>query len=345
MRALAKLVVVDERTISAWEAAENVPASENLSALSLNLRFPEAFFFADDIDLVPAEAASFRSLKRMNAAQRDMALSSGTLATQLSEWIDQRFHLPAVDLPSIPELDPEAAAAELRARWGLGVAPVRNLVHLLESKGVRVFSLALDAVEVDAFSFWSGEIPVVLLNTRKSAEHSRFDAAHELAHLIRHRHGDLGGQELERDANAFASAFLMPRESVLARAPRFPTVDALVASKKFWNVSVAALCYRMHTVGLLSDWHYRRLFIEIGRRGYRTAEPQESPRETSQVMAKVFAALRQDGISKATVAEALLVPAEEIEELVFGLTVTGLSSPRTAPSPRRRPSLSLIGKE
>lgn len=344
MRALARLIGVDDRTISAWEAAENVPSPDNLKMLVQALRFPEAFFFADDIDLVPAAAASFRSLKRMNAAQRDMALSSGSLATLLSRWIEQRFHLPAVDLPSIPDLDPEAAAAELRARWSLGVAPVRNVVHLLESKGVRVFSLALDAVEVDAFSFWSGDIPVVLLNTRKSAEHSRFDAAHELAHLVLHRHGELGGQELERDANAFASAFLMPRESVLARAPRFPTVDMLVASKKFWNVSVAALCYRLHHVGLISEWHYRQLFIEIGRRGYRTAEPYESPRETSQVMAKVFAALRQEGVSKAAVAESLLVPAEEIEELVFGLAVTGLSNPTTALSPRRRPALSLIGK-
>jgi hypothetical protein len=52
-----------------------------------------------------------------------------------------------------------------------------------------VFSLALDAAEVDAFSMWRQSTPYVFLNTKKSAEHGRFDAAHELGHLVLHRHG------------------------------------------------------------------------------------------------------------------------------------------------------------
>jgi len=41
----------------------------------------------------------------------------------------------------------------------------------------------------------------------------------------------------------------MPRSMVLAVAPRFTTVDRLIELKKIWNVSVAALAYRMHTAG------------------------------------------------------------------------------------------------
>ena len=43
---------------------------------------------------------------------------------------------------------------------------------------------------------------------------------------------------------------------------------------------VAALAYRLHAVGVLSEWHYRQIYIEISKRGYRTREPEEAPRET-----------------------------------------------------------------
>src|SRR5439155_17007878 len=115
---------------------------------------------------------------------------------------------------------PESAAISLRGMWGLGELAVKNIVHLLESRGVRIFSLAIDAREVDAFSMWRGTTPFIFLNTQKSSEHSRYDAAHELGHLVLHRHGEPQGQDAERQANEFASAFLMPLASVLAQAPR-----------------------------------------------------------------------------------------------------------------------------
>jgi Zn-dependent peptidase ImmA (M78 family) len=221
------------------------------------------------------------------------------------------------------------------------------MVHLLESRGVRVFSLAIDAREVDAFSMWRGTTPFVFLNTQKSSEHSRYDAAHELGHLVLHRHGEPQGQDAERQANEFASAFLMPRASVLAHAPHFATVDHLIKLKKYWTVSVAALAYRLHMVGVLTDWHYRTLCIEIAKRGYRTKEPEEAPRESSQILAKVFAALREEGRGKFQIAEDLKVYAEEIDQIVFGLALTGLRS-KGVPSERtirKRPELRVVSSK
>ena len=54
------------------------------------------------------------------------------------------------------------------------------MLHVLEAKGVRVFSLAENTRNVDAFSSWREERPFVFLNMQKTAERSRFDAAHEL---------------------------------------------------------------------------------------------------------------------------------------------------------------------
>ncbi|WGS50146.1 ImmA/IrrE family metallo-endopeptidase [Paraburkholderia sp. D15] len=214
---------------------------------------------------------------------------------------------------------PEAAAEAFRSHWGLGEQPVKNIIALLESKGVRVFSLAIDAKEVDAFSMWHGGKPFMFLNTYKSAEHCRFDAAHELGHLVLHRHGQTQGPELEREANAFASAFLMPRKSVLAHAPRVATLPGLVRAKHYWKVSVAALNYRLHALGMTSDWIYRTLCIQLAEAGYRTKEPESAAHEKSLTLEKVFKALRDEGTSKADVASALSIPLGEINALTFNL--------------------------
>lgn len=341
---LAKAIGVDVRSVTAYETDAFRPDKERLAQLAQTLRFPIPFFFGDDLDQIAPDIVSFRSMSKMTAGQRDSALGAGAIALLLNEWIAERFDLPVAALPDLSqESSPEAAADTLRRMWGLGELPVKNVIHLLEAKGIRVFSLSIDTAQLDAFSMWHADTPFVFLNTMKSCEHSRFDAAHELGHLVLHRHAGSKGQEAEREANAFASAFLMPRASVLANAPHMATVDQLIKFKAFWTVSVAALAYRLHDVGLVSDWHYRNLCIEIAQRGYRKQEPREAPRETSQVLAKVFAALREDGTTKADIAAALSVHVEEIDQLVFGLALTSMSSAHpSAPSEARRPDLRVI---
>lgn len=345
MTRLAARIGVEVRSVSAYEKGEFRPDSDKLANLAKVLRFPVNFFFGDDLDELSPDSASFRALSKMTAGQRDTALGAGAIALLLNEWIETRFELPTADLPNLSqEGSPEAAAVSMRRHWGLGELAIKNTVHLLESKGVRVFSLSVDAAEVDAFSMWRENTPFVFLNTKKSAEHSRFDAAHELGHLVMHRHGAPQGQDAEREANAFASAFLMPRASVLAHAPRLATVDHLVKLKKHWTVSVAALAYRLHTIGVLTDWHYRTLCIEIASRGYRKREPEEAQRENSQVLAKVFSVLREEGVTKGDIAGELRVPIEEIDQLVFGLTLTALTGAAVSGGSlnRKRPQLRVV---
>jgi Zn-dependent peptidase ImmA (M78 family)/DNA-binding XRE family transcriptional regulator len=347
MTRLAELIGVEPRSISAYESGEFSPDTDKREQLAKALRFPMSFFSGEDLEELSPDIASFRAMSKMTAAKRDMALSAGTIALHLNYWIEEQFHLPAADLPDLSqEGGPEAAAGSIHQLWGLGEQPIKNMVHLLESRGVRVFSLAIDAAEVDAFSMWRDNKPFIFLNTMKSAEHSRFDAAHELGHLVLHRHGEPQGQEVEREAHAFASAFLMPRGSVLAHAPKFTTVDHLVKLKHYWTVSVAALAYRLHAVGVLSEWHYRQLYIEISKRGYRKREPEEAPREISQMLAKVFAVLRDDSVGKRDIAAQLDISPEEIEQLVFGLAVTGLTGSRAkgpgATAGRKRGHLRVI---
>ncbi|MGH3170781.1 MAG: helix-turn-helix domain-containing protein, partial [Trebonia sp.] len=177
---------VTTRSLSAYESGQQRPTPQTLRALASALGLPAAFLEAPEIDEIPPDAASFRALSKMTASQRDSACSAGRIAFLINDWIEGRFHLPAPAVPSLPKLDAETAAEVVRARWGLGLAPVANMIHLLESRGVRVFSLAEECAEVDAFSlYWHGT-PFCFLNTMKSGERGRFDAAHELGHLVLH---------------------------------------------------------------------------------------------------------------------------------------------------------------
>lgn len=327
---------VSLRSVSAYENGHTTPDEASLTALAKALRFPVDFFTAPELDEPPQHIVSFRSLSSMTAGKRDSAIAAAAIAMDLSKWLEDRFSLPAPNVPDLRGVDAELAAEEVRAAWGVGTRPIRNMVHLLEANGVRVFSLAEVGEAVDAFSFTKDRTPFVFLSTAKSAERSRFDAAHELAHLVLHRHG-VPSRDAEREADRFAAAFLMPKASVVSVVPRNPTIATLLELKTSWSVSVAALAHRIHSLGMISEWHYRTLCIEIAKRRYRTTEPNPIPRETSQLLEKVFAAIREDGLTKADVARDLHVHLADIQALVFGLVLVpltggGRSGPPTSPT-------------
>jgi Zn-dependent peptidase ImmA (M78 family)/DNA-binding XRE family transcriptional regulator len=320
---LSTQVGVTVQSLSNYENGRQEPSPWVIENLASSLRFPAAFFSASDIDLLQANSVSFRARSKLPARKRDVALCVGRLAIEFHSWVSERFNLPQPDLPSLNKPDPETAADMVRARWGLGNAPVTNMVHLLEVHGIRVFSIAPEFSEVDAFSLFHGDIPFVFLNTIKTTEISRFDAAHELGHLVLHGQGcDLVKSAAEQEANEFASAFLMPRDSVVAHMPSRPLIDQIIYGKQIWNVSALALTYRLHDIGMLSDWHYRTTCIELGQRGYRNGEPQSTSRETSQILEKVFRFLRKKGVTRADVAAELHIGTDDISDFIFGLAMT-----------------------
>ena len=343
MSALAEMAHLSTRIITAYERGEKEPGLLTMERIAAALEFPIEFFSGPGLEEPPTSGTSFRKQSRLTAAKRDQALGSATIAMGLSEWIDERFGLPAPDIPRHEDVDPETAARSVRAEWGLGERSIPNMIHLLEAHGVRVFSLSEESREMDAISFWRGNLPYVFLNTIKSGEHSRMDAAHELGHLVLHWRGGAHGRKLEHEAQQFASAFLMPRSSVLAEAPRGGQLDQIVRAKKRWKVSVAALVYRMNVVGLLSDWDYRTLFIKMNGDQMRVKEPYPIQAETSQVLGKVFKMLRDEGVSKADIARDMRIYPEELDRIIFGLTWTQVSGSGGAGEPQsERPALRLV---
>ena len=329
---------VKPKTLSSYESGNTSPDDDTLRLIAAALAFPIDFFTAPELTPAPVDGVSFRALTKMTAAQREVSIATGTLAVAFNTWLDEKFTLPDEQVPeSDPAVvektpsahiatlsPPEAAATQVRASWGLAdQQPIMNMTHLVEAHGVRLFAIAPDCKDVDAFSFWSGGTPFVCVDPTWTAERMRFDIAHELGHLVMHRTGQRQGRQAELEANRFASALLMPRLDVIARAPKFPSFDVLVADKKRWNVSAAALNFRLHELGITSDWHYRELSIELSRYG-RRFEPDPSPHEHSYVVTNVLAALRSEGIRRDDIARELHLHPGDLDVLIAGLTVTGI---------------------
>lgn len=375
---LARALDLTSRSIQNYESGDTAPEGLVLTRLASVLGFPEDFFLVDEnMPEMPVQAASFRAQSRMTDASRHCALSAGAIAFTISDWMEARFKLPATDLPDLGDLPPEEAAAVLRRMWGLGNAPVPNMIRLLESKGVRVFSLTEETRHFDAFCTWhKDEVPFVFLNTATSAERSRFDAAHELGHLVMDVYGLSHGVEgagegeshnhVEARANAFAAAFLMPKESVIAKRPPAFTIDHLMRLKHHWKVSLVAVARRYRSLNLITEWGYRNLCMEISRRGFRTSEPQPLARETSLLLEKVFAHLKASGVTRVDIARQLHISVDEINALTFGLTTLSVvpgtgtggekatrvprlslvrsTEPPRAGTPPRRPELTSVGR-
>lgn len=340
---LADATGLTVRALTAFENDEYPPSEETAERLAGELRFPVAFFYLEGVDEVDEATVSFRSLKRMTAAQKHSALAAGSMAFDINNWVDRRFKLPPADLPDLRGEEPDEAARIIRSEWGLGSYSIKNMIHLVESRGVRVFSLMEDAREVDAFSMWKGSTPFLFSNQKKTAAHRRFDIAHELGHLVLHKHGAPNGPVAEREADAFAAALLMPADTVKAVTTGLETVDDLIRLKPKWMVSVSGLARRLRDVGRASEWHYRTLCIRISERGYRTSEPNDYQPERSMIWEKIMTSLRTNGSGAAQISSELSLPPEEVEKLVWGLVTIGVTSSDVVRlSPPRRANLRLV---
>tara|TARA_R110001606_G_scaffold21158_4_gene74937 strand:+ start:22029 stop:23135 length:1107 start_codon:yes stop_codon:yes gene_type:complete len=347
LKALADRVGMSSRMVSEHEKeyCKHIPQEETIEAFSQALNYPVSFFLEQDsIESVDKETVSFRSLKSMRAAQEHAAIGAGQLGVMLNDFFEARFNLPSVNVPDYRGVEPEASAEAVRQEWGIGYVSIGNMIHLLEKHGVRVFSLAENTQDVDAFSFWKDGVPYIFLNTMKSGERSRFDAAHELGHLVLHRHGVPQGRDAEYEADRFASALLMPKATVLPYKGRVMTIESILKLKAKWKVSAMALIVQMKNVGVLSEWQYKNLIITASKMGLRTREIDGIPRERSLVFDKIASSLDEEKGGLLILAKELHLPLDELSALLFkmGVVHSGNISIRKESQLNKKPHLTLV---
>jgi Zn-dependent peptidase ImmA (M78 family) len=236
------------------------------------------------------------------------------------------FGLPD-DPTAIRRADIEQVAEKVRRSWKLGDGPISNVAWLLENNGAVLSRQELGADELDAFSQWSDadHTPYIVLGSDKSSgPRSRFDAGHELGHMILHRKfkkpvvlNNPLYRLMEQQAHAFSSAFLLPAASFSLECHR-PTLDLFRALKPKWKVSIQLMIRRSGELGYLSEQESRRLWINLARRGWRLQEPLDDSldHEMPRFLRRSFELLVEKGIiARNEIPFQLRLAASDIESL------------------------------
>ncbi|WP_368660513.1 ImmA/IrrE family metallo-endopeptidase [Corynebacterium sp.] len=346
---LARSLDVTPRSISNYES-HGAPQSQ-APRLSEVLEFPVPYFNKPEVPELTDVDVSFRAGARVPARAKRAALASGRHGIEISQWIRGSFVLPRIEVPRVEGLTPEQAARSLREEWGLGTRPLPNLVQLLESKGVHVFGLPPLAEAVDAFSCWSDGIPYVFSARRRTPEGVRFDLAHELGHLVMHSCTTSSftmDVEQEKEADRFASSFLIPDDSAIEFIPHNPSIEQILKLKEYFQVSAMAMTRKSYSVKRLSEWGYRQACSELSRRGFKTGEPNGSRfYERSRVFDFVYSGERSSRHTPQSIASELFLPVEDVHWLTFQTTLIGLPTRRNESAPNQqepghRPHLRVI---
>ncbi len=332
---LASRVGVTRQAISKYELGIAEPSSTVMIDIAKSLNMPMSFFQKPLSPPANQGTVFFRSLKTNAARAKEVLSIKIQWAAQLAKILSEDILFPEVDLPPLPEQysqiieftydDIEEITLLLRRSWGLGTAPITNMSRLLESHGIIVASVKTGFSETDACSSFIEGRPFVFLDMQKEcAVRTRFNMAHELGHLLLHQ--DISQKDLddkktldriEKEANQFASCFLLPRASFIFDI-RSTSLFSFLPLKSKWKTSIQAMVYRCKELEVFSENQMIYIHKQISAKRWRKNEPydDEWPCESPVVLSTAIQMLIDRGdYSKEEFVELLRLPEKDIEEI------------------------------
>lgn len=337
---VGKQVGMATSTISAIEAGKRSVSGPELHAFARIYHRPISYFFEQS----PAGSPGFQYLFRAAEPEVLDRVSIIKLEEMARDYVLLEELVGAAPLPTPPDYstfgfrtdhDAETMAEMERGRLGLGDAPVRDLMNLLDgSVGIRTFLVPVSQ------STWSGVVVrghdgrlCVAVNSKEESYRRNFDLAHEYGHALVHMNGQrdiaaridsrTGGtassRAEERFADAFASAFLMPTRAVLkaleqalrANGGRFTDFDLVHMAMQF-GVSGQALSNRLVSLRKISRqmnedyWKSQGSYKQLAKElGYFTEDWTAEPVLPRRFRYLAMKAYEEELISLARLAELL----------------------------------------
>lgn len=282
----------------------------NVARIAYATSLPVSFFLlpVDDAD---RGRLTFRRRKKItknldNRIRAEFEMLAGTLSRvramagvpdETAAWLDG----------IAPTSDPQSRgvrriAANARAALGLpATGPVRNMIRSVERKGVVVAPLAVDVGDaVSDGVTYPGMTLIGYFPENKPGDRLRFTIAHELGHLVLHRHRRPAGVNLmEREANEFASEFLLPEADARAVLSPGMMLEDYRYVKSGWGISIAASIRRAFDLGVIDYDKYTSLHVRMAQRHWTKHEPVEVKAEHpvlfSQMFGRAFNGLDDEG--------------------------------------------------
>jgi Zn-dependent peptidase ImmA (M78 family)/transcriptional regulator with XRE-family HTH domain len=232
-QAVADALKLPRTAVTNMETGNRTVSTLELARLADLYAQPAAFFLgaepteAEDLSVVLTRALpEIEHAPDIDAAVRrmlDLYGEGAILRKMLDQTGDQTLPNYAARMTSTGDAirQGEHVAQEERGRLGLGNAPIGNIAELIASQGVWTAATKLpDSLSGLFFNHPSVGL-AILVNAQHWPVRKRFSYAHECAHALLDREETVtttrrenASQLVEKRANAFAAAFLMPSDGI-----------------------------------------------------------------------------------------------------------------------------------
>ena len=350
MKELSEKSEISRQMISNYESGKTTPKAENLLRIINVLGFPRSFFVAEMPEL-HSGATFFRSQTAATKRARDMQKEKLKYTYEVYKKLATYVNFPETNLPlliekdvhDITEEDIIQKAFELRSIWGIDpVSPIKNLISTAEKNGIVIAEANMSDGALDAVSRWIIDRPfIILTDNNESSVRRRFNVAHEIGHILLHNSvesvHDYSSKELkniiERQANSFASHFLLPsgafEESLLSTS-----LEYYKDLKKYWKVSIQAMVFKTHSLGLISDDQSLYLNKKISWNKWRTKEPYDDliPVEKPSLMDTVYKMIVENNVVYPNeLNNSFRLPKDELEKIISKSIFDIKSTEKTTP--------------
>ncbi|MDO5069416.1 MAG: XRE family transcriptional regulator [Neisseria zoodegmatis] len=281
---IAKRIHTTRQYVHAIENGIKLPSNEHIAIFSMIFGVSRDYFFKENNFSIQESEVHFRKLRTTKQALKLQTIARLELVNSVLKVLENELDLPTINFPSLSYQEfslsqIETIAEKCRDIWGVGQEPISNMTRLAENNGALVLDLDNTSSNIDALSIFQDR-PIILRNIAKeSICRRRFDIAHEIGHFILHRGRPTGDKQTENEANAFASALLLPKSVMIKEFPRpsrnrinWPEISAF---KLKWKASKAACFYRAHKIGLLTDAQYKTAVIQLRCKGESIVEKED----------------------------------------------------------------------
>lgn len=293
------------------------------------LNFPKGFFDLKINNIV--ENANYRKRSGVTkGAVQTFELRCkliGYIIDQMSEDIDwPEFTFTPLNVDE--GYSPEYIASYTRKKLNLGqFDPVKNIFTLIESKGVIIYEI--DATEkFDGVSFITDKgYPLIIINKSFSNDRKRFTLAHELGHLLMHNENNYpipSYRDKEKEANNFASEFLMP-DNAIKNSLRGLKFNDLGEYKRYWLTSMASIIRRAFTLSCIKQNEYTYFNIQMSRFGYSKIEPIQVYIDSPALFDKATKLFQVDlAYSNNELQDYLKLPMDILDEIILKENISKL---------------------
>lgn len=314
---VARAADVSQAMLSKVENRLLLPTPELAERLAGALGFPVEFFYQHERALGfphyhhrKRAALGTKALAKVHAIINIRRQHIARLGKSFENEVEKP--IPSFDLDE-KSISPSDAARMVREYWMLPRGPVESVTDAIEAGGGIVVVTDFGTPLLDGISFRApGLSPIFVMNSEVPGDRFRFSLAHELGHMVMHALPGTDDELMERQADEFAAAFLMP--SVEIRPHLIPpSIEKFARAKGYWKVSIKAMIRRARDLSLISPDDYRRLSITYSKAGYSRGEPCPLERESPSILSRMIDFhLRDLGYSVSDLAKLLLLQEDDL---------------------------------